>query len=184
MWRPLPGTPVYVLVGIRRMAPKKLRHFRGQRSRKEDIPLSWSLAIASCITKTKMSKHIVCNGAVMHRFILAKCALGPTAAHRQGCRLGRRDVSGGSGGSGGRDVYGGSGCLRPHHACQQHRRRSSPTYEKPRSVRQWEALATKELSKSSVSVDSLRTQRVTPVKDDVFSGGSLLCISHYTRSVM
>jgi methylmalonyl-CoA mutase len=36
------------------------------------------------------------------------------------------------------------------------------TYEKPPSVAQWEELATKELSKSHVTVDSLRTERVTP----------------------
>ena len=36
-------------------------------------------------------------------------------------------------------------------------------YEKPHNVEQWERLATKELSKSSRSVDSLRTERVTPV---------------------
>ena len=36
-------------------------------------------------------------------------------------------------------------------------------YEKPHNVEQWERLATKELSKSSKSVDSLRTERVTPV---------------------
>ena len=36
-------------------------------------------------------------------------------------------------------------------------------YDKPHNVEQWERLATKELSKSSKSVDSLRTERVTPV---------------------
>ena len=36
-------------------------------------------------------------------------------------------------------------------------------YEKPHNVEQWERLATKELSKSSKSVYSLRTERVTPV---------------------
>jgi methylmalonyl-CoA mutase len=35
-------------------------------------------------------------------------------------------------------------------------------YTKPPSVEQWEKLAEKELSKSEVSVDSLRTERVTP----------------------
>ena len=39
-----------------------------------------------------------------------------------------------------------------------------PPYEKPHSVEHWEKLATKELSKSSKTVDSLRTERVTPVR--------------------
>eukprot|EP00571_Detonula_confervacea_P008990 CAMPEP_0172314010 /NCGR_PEP_ID=MMETSP1058-20130122/21441_1 /TAXON_ID=83371 /ORGANISM="Detonula confervacea, Strain CCMP 353" /LENGTH=822 /DNA_ID=CAMNT_0013027759 /DNA_START=65 /DNA_END=2530 /DNA_ORIENTATION=+ len=37
-----------------------------------------------------------------------------------------------------------------------------PPYEKPRNVELWEKLATKELSKSSKTVDSLRADRVTP----------------------
>ena len=37
------------------------------------------------------------------------------------------------------------------------------TYVKPESVSQWEKLAGKELSKSKKSVDSLRTERITPV---------------------
>jgi len=41
-------------------------------------------------------------------------------------------------------------------------------YEKPHNVEQWETLATKELSKSSKSVDSLRTERVTPVSVHMF----------------
>ena len=41
-------------------------------------------------------------------------------------------------------------------------------YEKPHNVEQWERLATKELSKSSKSVDSLRTERVTPVSTNMF----------------
>lgn len=36
-------------------------------------------------------------------------------------------------------------------------------YVKPATVSQWEKLAEKELSKSKKSVDSLRTERVTPV---------------------
>jgi hypothetical protein len=36
-------------------------------------------------------------------------------------------------------------------------------YEKPANVLLWEKLAEKELSKSRKSVDSLRTERVTPV---------------------
>ena len=40
----------------------------------------------------------------------------------------------------------------------------SQPYEKPRNVEQWEKLATKELSKSTKTVDSLRTERVTPVR--------------------
>lgn len=39
-----------------------------------------------------------------------------------------------------------------------------PPYEKPQSVEHWEQLATKELSKSSKTVDSLRTEQVTPVR--------------------
>ena len=35
-------------------------------------------------------------------------------------------------------------------------------YSKPPSVEQWEKLAAKELGKSDVTVDSLRTERVTP----------------------
>lgn len=37
-----------------------------------------------------------------------------------------------------------------------------PPYEKPKNVELWEKLATKELSKSTKTVDSLRTNRVTP----------------------
>jgi len=36
-------------------------------------------------------------------------------------------------------------------------------YSKPRNVELWEELASKELSKSSMTVDSLRSDRVTPV---------------------
>ena len=39
-----------------------------------------------------------------------------------------------------------------------------PPYEKPPNVEQWEKLATKELSKSTKTVDSLRADRVTPVR--------------------
>eukprot|EP00985_Skeletonema_marinoi_P020691 scaffold12368_cov149-Skeletonema_marinoi.AAC.2 len=39
---------------------------------------------------------------------------------------------------------------------------SYPPYKKPFNVEQWEALATKELSKSNKTVDTLRTQRITP----------------------
>ena len=39
-----------------------------------------------------------------------------------------------------------------------------PPYEKPPSVERWEKLATKELSKSTKTVDTLRTDRVTPVR--------------------
>eukprot|EP00984_Skeletonema_dohrnii_P012732 scaffold5193_cov93-Skeletonema_dohrnii-CCMP3373.AAC.10 len=39
---------------------------------------------------------------------------------------------------------------------------SYPPYKKPINVEQWETLATKELSKSNKSVDTLRTQRITP----------------------
>ena len=41
---------------------------------------------------------------------------------------------------------------------------SYPPYEKPPNVEQWERLAEKELSRSTKSVDSLRTNRVTPVR--------------------
>jgi len=37
-----------------------------------------------------------------------------------------------------------------------------PPYEKPANVEEWEKLATKELSKSSKTIDTLRTQRITP----------------------
>lgn len=37
-----------------------------------------------------------------------------------------------------------------------------PPYEKPANVEQWEKLATKELSKSNQTIDTLRTQRITP----------------------
>jgi hypothetical protein len=40
---------------------------------------------------------------------------------------------------------------------------SHSTYKKPRNVELWEELASKELSKSNMTVDSLRTERVTPV---------------------
>jgi hypothetical protein len=40
---------------------------------------------------------------------------------------------------------------------------SHSTYTKPRNVELWEELASKELSKSNMTVDSLRTERVTPV---------------------
>mmetsp|Transcript_3368 Transcript_3368/g.5039 ORF Transcript_3368/g.5039 Transcript_3368/m.5039 type:complete len:202 (+) Transcript_3368:149-754(+) len=39
---------------------------------------------------------------------------------------------------------------------------SYPPYKKPINVEQWETLATKELSKSNKTVDTLRTQRITP----------------------
>ena len=42
-------------------------------------------------------------------------------------------------------------------------------YEKPHNIEKWERLATKELSKSSKSVDSLRTERVTPVSVHICS---------------
>lgn len=38
-----------------------------------------------------------------------------------------------------------------------------PPHEKPPNVELWETLATKELSKSKQSVDSLRCERITPV---------------------
>lgn len=40
---------------------------------------------------------------------------------------------------------------------------SHANYKKPRNVELWEDLASKELSKSNMTVDSLRTERVTPV---------------------
>lgn len=39
---------------------------------------------------------------------------------------------------------------------------SYPPYEKPQTVKEWEKLATKELSRSTKTVDSLRADRVTP----------------------
>lgn len=41
---------------------------------------------------------------------------------------------------------------------------SHAPYVKPRNVELWEELATKELSKSTMTVESLRTERVTPVR--------------------
>ena len=41
---------------------------------------------------------------------------------------------------------------------------SHSTYVKPRNVELWEELASKELSKSTMTVESLRTERVTPVR--------------------
>ena len=41
---------------------------------------------------------------------------------------------------------------------------SHTTYVKPRNVELWEELASKELSKSTMTVESLRTERVTPVR--------------------
>ena len=37
-----------------------------------------------------------------------------------------------------------------------------PPYEKPQNVELWEKLANKELSRSKKTVDTLRTERVTP----------------------
>ncbi|KAL7499472.1 hypothetical protein ACHAWT_007007 [Skeletonema menzelii] len=39
---------------------------------------------------------------------------------------------------------------------------SYPPYQKPPNLQQWETLATKELSKSNKTIDTLRTQRLTP----------------------
>ena len=44
-----------------------------------------------------------------------------------------------------------------------------PPYEKPHNVEQWEKLAMKELSKSTKTVDSLRTERITPVSSRKYS---------------
>lgn len=38
------------------------------------------------------------------------------------------------------------------------------TYKKPKTVELWEELASKELAKSTMTVESLRTERVTPVR--------------------
>ena len=39
---------------------------------------------------------------------------------------------------------------------------SYPPYQKPLNLQQWEALANKELSRSNKTIDTLRTQRLTP----------------------
>jgi methylmalonyl-CoA mutase len=44
---------------------------------------------------------------------------------------------------------------------------SSSTFTLPPSVQQWEKLANKELDKSHVTVDSLRTERITPEKIEI-----------------